>query len=200
MRVYIATSLERVQEQRALAARLRRLGHEITYDWSVHGSVQHLGPDRIREVAAAEVAGVVAADVVIVLLPGGRGTHVELGIALGLRAHGNRPRILVVGDQHDSEEARMLVAGRECVFYSHPWVTRVATIEEALESGGPDMASNPEYVQVEIDGWQIPGRSLCSCMHDEAGFIRGYQRHTDRPATGYARRDCSTCGGAGRRP
>jgi nucleoside 2-deoxyribosyltransferase len=41
-------------------------------------------PDGYAKIALAELAGVREADVLIVLLPGGYGTHVEIGAALGL--------------------------------------------------------------------------------------------------------------------
>ena len=84
VKVYIATGLERIDDQRRVAGWLRAEGHEITYDWGSHGPACGNGVDRIKEVALAEFNGVMSADVVLVLLPGGRGTHVEFGAAVGL--------------------------------------------------------------------------------------------------------------------
>jgi hypothetical protein len=119
-----------------LAAALTALGHEITYDWSVHGSVQKDGPERIREVAEAECNGVLQADLFVCLLPGGRGTHTELGIALGNKRHkhgvrmagqvGGEIRIVLVGDDGGADE-------RTCCFYHHPDVDcRFDTTKEFL--------------------------------------------------------------------
>lgn len=83
MRYYIATALERAADHTLVRDAMAAAGHQITYDWTAHGSVQSEGLDRIREVAEAETRGVLDADLVIVLLPGGRGTHAELGIAIG---------------------------------------------------------------------------------------------------------------------
>ena len=88
-----------------LSANLIDLVHEITYDWTQHGSVQDDGPERIAEVAAAESRGVYLADAVIVLLPGGRGTHAELGMAYALGK-----RIFIHGPRAGED-------GRECAFY-----------------------------------------------------------------------------------
>jgi nucleoside 2-deoxyribosyltransferase len=82
MRIYIATSLDNVAQHNKLRDSLDAR-HELTYDWTAHGSVQHLGEDVIRSVAYKEARGVSDADLVVILLPGGRGTHVELGIAIG---------------------------------------------------------------------------------------------------------------------
>lgn len=113
-RVYIASGLERADEVRALRDAL----------------AEH--PSRIAEVARHEIEGVYTADLVIVWLPGGRGTHAELGIALGLNrlrrdadarnALGDRDTtvpILLVGPQEGAD-------GRECAFYYGPDVHRMS--------------------------------------------------------------------------
>lgn len=83
LRIYIATRLDQAESHhRPLADALRALGHTITYDWTTHGSVQGEEVSRIIEVARAEMEGITSADLCVVLLPGGRGTHVEIGIAL----------------------------------------------------------------------------------------------------------------------
>ncbi len=123
MRFYIASGLENFDNVRSLAARLKSLGHEQTYDWTKHGSVQN-SPALWPEVSQAEVNGVLAADLVIVLLPGARGTHAELGLAIANTQYKPATRIFVAG--RDPNE-------RTCVFYHHPFVTRVAANGEAVE-------------------------------------------------------------------
>lgn len=135
-RVYIASRLERWFGVRRLRDALLKRGVAVTYDWTVHGSVQHLGEARIAEVAEAEARGVIDADLVVVLLPGGRGTHTELGIAIGAEV----PVVLV------ADEAGFAGAdGHICAFYHHPLVTRMgpagleAIVAEVLgRLGGPD--------------------------------------------------------------
>ena len=81
MRFYIASKLENAALVRQLAKDLISWGWEQTYDWTIHGCV--LGDEKaLRDVAKKELYGAAQADLVIVLLPGGRGTHTELGIAL----------------------------------------------------------------------------------------------------------------------
>lgn len=110
---YIATALERAADHKFIKEALIAAGHEITYDWTTHGSVQDK-PHTWCDVAQNEINGVIDADVVIVLLPGGRGTHTELGIALG-----NATPIIIVGDQVDA-------TGRTCIFYHDTTVRRVS--------------------------------------------------------------------------
>jgi hypothetical protein len=129
---YVATGLERAEEAKALALELRALGLAPSYEWWQHGSVQDQGPDKIREVAMAEVDGVQAADLFVALLPGGRGTHTELGVAIAcslaraLNYSGSSGTILLVGPTEDA-------SGRTCAFYLHPHVEeRFANVGELL--------------------------------------------------------------------
>jgi hypothetical protein len=121
VKAYIATRLEQHARHNALRDRLATIGVTLTYDWTTHGSVQSEGADRIREVSIAEAKGVVDADFVIVLLPGGRGTHTELGIAIGA----NRNVVLVPSGPEDME------GPATCAFYHHPLVT-VSESDEAV--------------------------------------------------------------------
>ncbi len=81
MKFYIASRLENADTVKKIALALKSWGMTHTYDWTAHGSVQYEGPERISEVAELELQGVREADIIIVLLPGGRGTHCELGMA-----------------------------------------------------------------------------------------------------------------------
>lgn len=139
MRFYIATGLERGAEAKALSEQLAAMGHSMTYAWWEHGSVQADGPERIREVAVAEFAGVEQAELFIALLPGARGTHTEFGGAIQhklLARSNSRPPnwtmdwadklIVLVGPTEDAN-------GRTCAFYLHPAVDeRFVTIGELL--------------------------------------------------------------------
>lgn len=115
MKYYIASKLENHAEHNRVRDFLNSLGHEITYDWTHHGPVYRSGLDRVREVAELETQGVIDADFVVVLWPGGRGTHVELGIALAAR----KPVLLIT-----HVEAHHEATTETCAFYHHPLVTR----------------------------------------------------------------------------
>lgn len=80
MKIYVASGLENREQVKRIMGRLREMGHEITYDWTEHGSVQG-EPEKYCPTAMSEAQGVAAADVVVGIIPGGRGTHFELGIA-----------------------------------------------------------------------------------------------------------------------
>mgnify|MGYP000405534167 CR=1 FL=1 len=89
LKVYIAASLGGLDEAKAVMQAVRQAGGHITYDWTEGGRVTDLATDAPR-VSSAEIEGVRAADVLVLLIPGGRGAHVELGaaLALGLAAVG----------------------------------------------------------------------------------------------------------------
>jgi len=116
MKYYIATSLARISAHNIVRDALTQLGHEITYDWTIHGSVKSISKDRLREVASLELDGVSEADFVVVLLPGGGGTHVELGYALAkekiIFLHSEDPGLFELGPQTNA-------------FYHHSELTRL---------------------------------------------------------------------------
>ena len=119
---YIASRLENADAVRKLAGILKTWGHRHTYDWTVHGAVyRDEAPAEenraaCESVAKKELRGVIDADVVIVLTPGGRGTHVELGAALALGK-----RVIVAGLERHLNGSD----GRPCAFYHHPLVKHV---------------------------------------------------------------------------
>ncbi|MBZ9688516.1 nucleoside 2-deoxyribosyltransferase [Clostridium estertheticum] len=84
MKFYIASKLENYEQVQYIRDRLKEQGWTHTYDWTQHGSVKSISTELLKEVAEKEFQGVKEADVVIVLTPQGRGTHVELGMALAL--------------------------------------------------------------------------------------------------------------------
>ncbi|TLS51705.1 group-specific protein [Paenibacillus antri] len=81
MRFYIASSFKNIENVRKVARELRALGFQQTYDWTTHSDIDSIS--KLRNIGHEEVSGVMAADVVIVMLPAGKGSHVELGVALG---------------------------------------------------------------------------------------------------------------------
>lgn len=126
MKFYIATSLENVKQHHLLRDALIHDGGELTYDWTIHGSVQQEGREIKRKIAEREIKGVLDAELVVVILPGGRGTHVELGAAIV-----SEKKIIVIGEQISE-------SGVECVFYHYPGVQRIhRTVKDLVEGMSP---------------------------------------------------------------
>src|SRR6266853_4344866 len=80
-RFYLATRKDRAEEANAISAALSSHGWERTLTWSAQ---EGAGLAAHSELAQAELRAVAVADVLIVMLPGGYGTHVEIGAALAL--------------------------------------------------------------------------------------------------------------------
>lgn len=121
IKVYIATTLDNWEAAQTVRDECRRRGYSITYDWPLHGGVYSYGLAALREVAQKAVVGVLAADAVIVLWPGGRGTHVEMGVAI---AH-KKPIFFMsaVAEHH-------YASSKTCAFYHLPCVKLSKSLSE----------------------------------------------------------------------
>lgn len=127
MKVYVAGQLADqsavVDAQRALIA----AGHELTHDWSqdVEFTMDYASrPEDSAQIAKTDLDGVMIADAVIVIASSpqpGRGLFVELGAALARAEMGLLRHVVAVG-----------TIVHESVFYFHPRVRRVATVQEWL--------------------------------------------------------------------
>jgi hypothetical protein len=133
---YIATQIDRSKEHNIVRDLLIKEGHIITYDWTVHGSVRRSSIERLTGVAHNMMQAVRDADFVVVLLPGGKGTHTEFGAALALGK-----KIFV----HCEDEEVFLPTEKTSAFYHHPLVTKiVCPFHEFVISGiyGPVHSSS----------------------------------------------------------
>lgn len=84
---YVASSLQNKNAVVYVSNRLKSQGYLHTYDWTRNiGSAEHhsFTLDDLSEIGKQEKEGVAHSDFVVIMLPGGKGTHIELGIALGL--------------------------------------------------------------------------------------------------------------------
>jgi nucleoside 2-deoxyribosyltransferase len=117
MKYYIATSLSRMMAHNLTRDALKIFGYEISYDWTLHVSVKSVSKERLREVSINDLKGVSEADFVVVLLPGGKGTHLELGSAI---ARGKRVFLY-------SEDPALFELGPQTnAFYHHPDVIQLS--------------------------------------------------------------------------
>lgn len=62
---------------------LKEIGWKHTYNWTDNVN-KEITKKNLVEYAKSEFQGIIDSDVVIILLPAGRGTHIELGMALAL--------------------------------------------------------------------------------------------------------------------
>ena len=127
VRIYVAGPLADAEKVQAVQTAVVAAGHELTLDWSRgpdiklddYGSL----PNVSAEIANEDLDAVLTADAVLVVASehDGRGMFVELGAALAQARRGELKHVVVVG-----------VIRHESVFYYHPAVLRVSTVDEWL--------------------------------------------------------------------
>mgnify|MGYP001623410181 FL=1 len=83
MKFYIGSGMKNCELVNYYAKILKSNGWEQTYDW-VKNISDNVTLEDITGYAALESQGIVDSDVVIILLPAGRGAHIELGMAMAL--------------------------------------------------------------------------------------------------------------------
>jgi nucleoside 2-deoxyribosyltransferase len=117
-RFYVSSRKDRSAHADALSEELIAIGWERTFVWTEQDGK---GPNDHAKIAVKELEGIREADVLVVLLPGGYGTHVEIGAALAL----GKPVIIHSPDQ------KTLVTPYRCIFHYHPAVKLL--VSEALD-------------------------------------------------------------------
>lgn len=108
-RFYLSTQKDRNAEAFPLLEALRTNGWKRTFDWADREASNE---SEYAGLAVAEIAGIRDADVLIVILPGGRGTHVEIGAALAM----GKPVII------HAPNRKILETPYPCAFHYHPAV------------------------------------------------------------------------------
>lgn len=126
MRFYVASGLENRELARDMIAFIEGRGHTPVYDWTTHGDVRGEGKERLMAVASSEYSAVRDAELMLVLLPGGPGTHTELGIALGTRS--NKRILLWSASGKEFEDGPST-----CAFYHHLALEQLVCSYEELK-------------------------------------------------------------------
>ena len=83
MKFYIGSELKNYKLVNYYAKILKENGLEETYNW-VKNIKNDITKKDLEKYAKEETQAIVNSDIIIILLPAGRGTHVELGMALAL--------------------------------------------------------------------------------------------------------------------
>ncbi|MBY6035868.1 group-specific protein [Fictibacillus nanhaiensis] len=86
MKFYMASGFQNKELVKEMSLRIEEtLGWKLTYDWTQNSRAQTV--EDLADIGAKEFKAVMESNVVIVILPGGKGCHTELGIALGNQKH-----------------------------------------------------------------------------------------------------------------
>lgn len=78
---YVASSFNNIETVRYVSNGLINKGYIQTYDWTQNERATTV--EDLKEIGMQERNAVLEADFIIVLLPAGKGSHIEFGIALG---------------------------------------------------------------------------------------------------------------------
>ena len=84
MKFYIGSGMKNCELVNYYSKILKENGWHQVYDW-VKNVSNDIDIEDMIEYAKLEQQGIVDSDVVIILLPAGRGAHIELGMALALK-------------------------------------------------------------------------------------------------------------------
>ncbi|MEH7443808.1 nucleoside 2-deoxyribosyltransferase [Bacillus sp. JJ1122] len=82
MKFYIASCFKNRDIVKAMAAQLKIEGFYHTYDWTINDRADSM--ELLASIGESELSAVRNSDFFVMLLPGGKGSHIEMGIALGL--------------------------------------------------------------------------------------------------------------------
>lgn len=119
---YVASSFKNIETVRYVSQQLVKRGFIHTYDWTKNERASTF--DDLKAIGIQEKNAVIESDFLIVLFPAGKGSHIELGIALG---QGKRVYLYSPDDQINQFETTS-------TFYHLPEVEKcIGTIEELIE-------------------------------------------------------------------
>lgn len=117
---YVASRLENADNVRLVHRALQLHGWTLSYDWTAHGSLANSTKEAVDRAVVMETRAAGDSRLLVAILPGGRGTHAELGMAL----HSERcERVILVGAETQDF----------CLFYEHAKVMKVEMREGWLD-------------------------------------------------------------------
>lgn len=127
MKIFVSGQIDEKEEINVIYQKLQQAGHEVTHDWTktdgIGDKLKNQKESGLR--AAKDITGVVEADIYILVSNNkkpGKGMYVELGAALALNEALGKPQIFTIGNRNHLS-----------IFYLHPAVTHLKTIEDVLQ-------------------------------------------------------------------
>lgn len=122
MKFYIASSFAKQEMVKRLSRMLIEQGHEQTYDWTLNNRAENT--EALAAIGQLEKAAVLESDLFFILLPAGKGSHIELGLALAAEK-----KVFLF-----SEEAAVYDFSATTTFYHLPEVERViGTLDDLMK-------------------------------------------------------------------
>ncbi len=126
VKVYVASRFNNQQKVKEIYRELIENGFEITVDWTKHKKVKpyEKNPKMSEKYSKEDIEGVKDSDILILLTTEnpGKGMFVEMGAAIIVNILTGKPKIYIIGDYN-----------KQSLFYFHPNVKRLNTIEDVIE-------------------------------------------------------------------
>lgn len=120
---YVASSFKNIDKVRYVSRELIKKGYIQTYDWTQNERAMTM--ESLEEIGNLEREAVIEADFIIVLLPAGKGSHIEFGMALAL---GKRIYLYSPNEEVNNFESTS-------TFYHLPEVKKcIGTIDDLIAS------------------------------------------------------------------
>lgn len=123
MRFYIGSGIKNCELVLNYVEALKNNGWEHTYDWTKTITNEE-SIENLTRYAELEFQGIADSDVVIILLPAGRGAHIELGMAMALHK-----KIFLCSSMKEDFSLKNTVS-----FYESPCIVKlVGDVDEIIE-------------------------------------------------------------------
>ena len=126
MKIYIASKFENKTQVQDVMGQLQAMGHEITFDWTVHdagGKTQEELPAYLSMCADQDAIGVMQADLLFLIdHPACKGAYTELGLAVAFE----KPVVVVKAINSP------LTGMKQNIFMHLPEVTHVDDVPAGL--------------------------------------------------------------------
>lgn len=81
IKFYVAGSFGNKNVVNKLIKSLEQHGLQNTYNWTLNDKA--INKEDLRKIGQSEAGAVKNSDILLAILPGGKGTHTEIGIAIG---------------------------------------------------------------------------------------------------------------------
>lgn len=120
MKYYIASSFANKEIVNLTIKSLNNLGFINTYNWTLNEKADN--KLKLKNIGIEELNAVKDADILIAILPGGKGTHIEMGIAIGF----NKPVLIAYFNKE------LISVDNSATFYHLDNVKHILVTEENI--------------------------------------------------------------------
>lgn len=120
MKYYIASSFANKEIVNLTIKSLNNLGFINTYNWTLNEKADN--KLKLKNIGIEELNAVMDTDILIAILPGGKGTHIEMGIAIGF----NKPVLIAYFNKE------LISVDNSATFYHLDNVKHILVTEENI--------------------------------------------------------------------